>query len=86
MWKSAVRRLNSSRSDNLLLGKVVLVLVFNAQALESSELLALDSFNLLALVLKPLTDLATFFEVVQPLLFLDFVILCDLVPNKQCDK
>lgn len=73
--------LSSACSDNLLLGEVVLVLGLNAKLVKPIDLLLLNPFNLLALIFKLLANLATFLEVIQPVLFLDFVVFCDLVPK-----
>ena len=73
--------LSSTCSDNLLFGEVMLVLGFNTELSKRLELLHLNPFDLLALVFKLLADLAAFFEVVQPVLFLNFVVLCNLAPK-----
>ena len=54
-----------SRSCNLLLSKLGLVLIFNADVLEGCKLLLLNSFDLESFVFKLLSDFAAFFKVVQ---------------------
>jgi hypothetical protein len=65
---------------NLLLRQVSLVLVVDSQFLEANDLVALDAFNLDALILKSLSDLAAFLKVVKSVLFFTIVVLSDLIP------
>lgn len=69
---------------NLLLRQVSLVLVVDSQFLEANDLVALDAFNLDALILKSLSDLAAFLKVVKSVLFFTIVVLSDLIPYGGC--
>lgn len=52
-----------------LLCKLGLVLILDADILESVEFFGLNSLDLHALILKALADLTSFFEVVKTILF-----------------
>ena len=56
-----------------------MVFFSNANILQTLKLLGLDSLNLQALVLKPLANLATLFEIVKALLLLSLDVDTNLV-------
>ena len=67
-------------SNDLFLCEVSLILVVDSKFSEGVELGLLDSLHLLTVLLQLLADLATLFQVVQPILLLHLRVLPDLVP------
>ncbi len=68
-----------SHSDNSLFLQVRLVLVGNTKALQTLQLLTLDSFHLQAFVLNFLANLAALLEVVKALLLYCICVSTDLI-------
>lgn len=71
-------------SQYSLFGQISLVLAFNAELNESTQLLSLDSLDLKSFIFDTLTNLATFFQVVKAVLLLYIRVHADLVTNSLC--
>lgn len=73
--------MSSSRSHDLLLGELGLVLVFDTEVLDLGELLLLDGLQLKAVFLELLADALALLQVVEPLLLALLTVLADLLPK-----